>query len=161
MTKQRCLLIVKSIHHQNTMRVAEAIAETLEAEILAPDEVTQSRIDSCDLVGFGSGIYYARHHRELRKAAGQFDGQGRRAFIFSTAGLPWFNHVLHWSLRSRLIRRGWSIAGEFCAPGWDRWGPLLLIGGLHRNRPDERDFNRARQWAGELKEQLPSSGSRD
>ena len=33
--------------------------------------------------------------------------------------------------------------GAFCCPGFDTWGPLRLVGGVNKGRPDDTDLERA------------------
>ncbi|MBN1778541.1 MAG: hypothetical protein JW811_10540 [Clostridiales bacterium] len=56
------LLIVNLYHHRNTLKVARAIADTLQAQIVAPNEAKPEALPEFDLIGFGSGIYGAKHH---------------------------------------------------------------------------------------------------
>jgi len=42
---------------------------------------------------------------------------------------------------------GYEISGEFSCRGFDTWGPLWLTGGLNRKHPDDRDLQRARDFA--------------
>ena len=47
---QKTLIICKSVHHQNTARVAQAIANVLHAEICAPEDVPYARLNEYDLI---------------------------------------------------------------------------------------------------------------
>ena len=67
MSVKKVLLICQSIHHGNTMKVAKAIAEQLNAEIKKPSEVEPTDINKYDVIGFGSGIYNRKHHTSLFK----------------------------------------------------------------------------------------------
>jgi flavodoxin len=122
----------------------------MHADLMTPDQASNSMLQAYQLVGFGSGIYYGRHHASILAIAGRPNVAPGSAFIYSTAGLPFLSQLWHWPLRRRLQRSGWCIAGEFSCRGWDCWGPLRLIGGLNRRRPDERDLVRARTFAQSL-----------
>lgn len=87
----RPLIIFKSVHHQNTARVAEAMAEVLGADCRSPADCPAEELAGCPLLGIGSGVYYGRvHHdvwqwvRNLRQAT----STSPPVFIFSTSGLP-------------------------------------------------------------------------
>ncbi|WP_293257086.1 hypothetical protein [Palaeococcus sp. (in: euryarchaeotes)] len=69
---------------------------------------------------------------------------GKRAFIFSTVGMPWYNHR---ALRRALKEKGFQIVGEFSCRGWDTNGWLAKVGG----DPNEKDLERARRFAEKLK----------
>lgn len=45
MGNEKTLIICKSVHHQNTARVAQAIAYVLDAEICEPEDVPYARLD--------------------------------------------------------------------------------------------------------------------
>lgn len=56
-----------------------------------------------------------------------------------------------------LQRAGSEIVGEFACRGWDTVGPLWLIGGINRRHPDERDIQRARDFAQSLSARMQSA----
>jgi len=148
----RTAIVVASIHHGNTLKIAEALAVPLDAKVLSLEQATHEELSRYDLVGFGSGIYFGRHDASLRKLVASLDHLPRLAFVFSTAGLPFLSSLFHWPLRRALVRRGCHIVGEFSCRGWDTVGPLFFLGGINRRHPDERDLSRARFFATELKE---------
>jgi flavodoxin len=59
MTGLRCLILVKSVHHQNTAQVAREMAGVLGADVAGPEEIPYTSLDQYGLVGFGSGVYTA------------------------------------------------------------------------------------------------------
>jgi len=151
------LLIRTSVHHGNTARVAEAMAEVLKAECLAPDDCPYHRLANCQLLGIGSGIYYGRVHDAIWRWVCDLpdrSGPGPAVFIFSTSGLPFLSRCWHRSLRATIHRKGFDLLGEFACRGFDTWGPLWLAGGLNRRHPDERDLQRAREFARHMAEHV-------
>jgi flavodoxin len=149
------LMIVVSLHHQNTRRVAQAIADVLQARIVAPEQVAATDLAAHDLVGFGSGIYFGRFHRSLRHWISQLSPSSEHpaAFLFSTAGLSSLRALWHWPLRKALTAKGFDVLADFCCRGYDTVGPLALIGGLNRGHPDARDLARAAEFAGAVARQ--------
>jgi len=151
----KALVVCVSVHHGNTKKIADSIARTLGAELLKPEEV--SNIQEYDLIGFGSGIYYWRHHRTLLSLVNRLpDSKNKKAFIFSTSGIivKW---LLHRSLKKRLLKKGFDIVGEFFCRGFDTNGPLKLIGGINKGKPDEGDIRRAEEFGRTLKKFIPTS----
>jgi flavodoxin len=149
-TLGKTLILCKSIHHQNTARVARVMAEVLDAEVACPEEVPYTSLSDYELVGFGSGVYYGRLHASLYVwLHGLSDSRQalKPAFVFSTSGLPFLSKVWHAPLKKLLGRKGFDVVGEFSCRGFDTWGPLWLAGGLNRKHPDERDLKRAREFA--------------
>ena len=141
------LIVYVSIHHRNTEKVARVIAEVLGADMVKPWKVKPEELLKYDLIGFGSGIYWWRHHWGLFKLVESLPKvEGKKAFIFSTAGLNirWYNHR---RLKRKLIEKGFEIVGEFSCRGWDTNGRLAKIGGLNRGHPNEKDLRKAREFA--------------
>ena len=147
-------IVVTSLHHENTQRIARAMAETGGATLLTPEQAFATNLANFDLVGFGSGIYFGQHHAALRKLVHALPRLPQNVFIFSTAGLPLFSRLFHWRLRHALKSRGCRVVDEFSCRGWDTVGPLLLMGGLNRHHPDANDFSRARKFANRLNEDV-------
>ena len=146
----RVLIVLESVHHGNTARVAEAMAGVLGAEVAVPEAVPAARLDGYALVGLGSGVYYGRMHEAITawlRGLPDRPGGRRPAFVFSTAGLPFLRCVWHAPLKGLLRRKGLAVVGEFSCRGFDTWGPLWLGGGLNRRHPDDRDLDRARAFA--------------
>lgn len=156
------LLVCTSVHHQNTARIAHAMAEVLEAECVSPAECPYSRLAGVALLGIGSGIYYGRVHEELRQWARDLPDELARdlpVFIFTTSGLPIFATLWHAPLKRTLARKGCRVVGEFSCRGFDTWGPLWLTGGLNRKHPDARDLQRAREFGTTLGRRVAAGSS--
>lgn len=152
---RRVAIIVVSKHHGNTMQVARLLAGVLRADLYSPEQVTAEILEKQDLVGYGSGIYFARHDRRLLELVKSAPLIPKRAFMFSTSGSPFLFHWYHGSLRRQLRRRGCEIVGEFNCPGWDTFGPFAWFGGFYRGHPNERDLERAQEFGFKLLQKDP------
>jgi len=158
MTEQPTIAIVfASVHHGNTRKLAENFSSILDAPLHSVDEARAIQAPEYDLIGFGSGIYFGRHHQSLLQLADSWQVRPCRVFIYSTAGLPFLRWFQHRALRKRLVRRGFTVVGEFCCRGWDTVGPLWLFGGINRKHPDARDLDRARTFARQLQSESSAS----
>ncbi|HHE41374.1 MAG TPA: hypothetical protein ENL12_01845 [Dehalococcoidia bacterium] len=88
-------------------------------------------------VGFGSGIFFGSHHKELHDFASQLpDANSAQAFIFSTSGRGYrvahiFGRDYHRTLRHKLVARNFQIIGEFACRGFDTYG-LWETGRCHQ-----------------------------
>lgn len=145
----KTLIICKSIHHGNTEKIARVMAKVLKVKLLKPEQIKPGEIKKYGLIGFGSGIYAFRHHISLLKFADKLPKTRKRAFIFSTAGFPM--KIQHLALRKRLLNKGFTILGEFNCKGFDTFGPLKLIRGLGKGRPDRKDLENAERFVRRLK----------
>jgi flavodoxin len=156
----RTLIVCMSVHHDNTLRIARAMSEPLNAEICSPEHLSPAKVSDYDLIGFGSGIYFGRFHSALRRWIDELPEElcrSRKVFLFSTSGLARLWCLWHFPMRSRLRQKGFEIVGEFHSSGFDTVGPLCLVGGLNRRHPDERDLDNAATFARQLFAQTTES----
>ena len=74
---------------------------------------------------------------------------GKKAFIFSTAGIYKEKKMLkdHGALRYILLAKGFVIAGEFSCLGHDTVAFLKWFGGINKGRPNAEDLTRAEIFA--------------
>lgn len=150
----RALIIYESVHHGNTEKVARVIADALEAKLVKPKELDTNTVAEYDMIGFGSGIYFGKNHKDLLNAVDNMPPQkNRTAFIFSTSGTGERNiEKSHRSIKEKLMGKGFTIAGEFSCKGFDTFGLLKLIGGISKGRPNASDLKNAENFAMRLKD---------
>jgi flavodoxin len=154
----KSLIILVSYHHNNTQKIAEVIAKVINAEIKTPQQISLEELNQYDLVGFGSGIYFWKHHKALLELAEKLPQQiNKKAFIFSTSANTENTPKFHSLLRERLQSKGYTIADEFNCAGFNTWGPLKLVGGTKKDRPNSDDLKHAEEFAQNLKRSLESS----
>lgn len=146
-------IIYKSIHHGNTKKIAEVMADTLEADLFDLKDFSKDMIRDYDLIGFGSGKYFLRPHKKLRKFVEELeDAKGKKVFVFSTSG---DGKPMGW-LEKKLSSKGFNVLGEFYCEGFDTYAFAKIIhrGGLNKGKPDEKDFKNARNFVKNLKEKM-------
>ena len=160
----KCIIIYFSLTG-NT----ELIAKTIQAgvkqaaghcDIVKIKEANPRRKNQYDLIGFGSGIYYARHHSSLLSLIDKLPAlKSKKVFIFHTSGLRKirFFHEFDKALRKKLSEKGGDIIGEFACPGFDTTGLLNVIGGIKKNRPNKQDLEKARNFAKGLLKKLETN----
>ncbi|WP_410662305.1 flavodoxin family protein [Amycolatopsis sp. lyj-84] len=148
----KVVIVCVSVSHGNTERVAEVMAEVLGARVVSPEEVDLADLDSCDLVGFGSGIFGMDFHPRLSRFVREMPEKlGHKAFVFSTSGLPEPRFRRYTGRLSRLLgRKGFDVVGTFSCRGFDTWLPFELVGGISKNRPGSDDLEAARRFAESL-----------
>ncbi|MGY5859513.1 MAG: flavodoxin family protein [Candidatus Thorarchaeota archaeon] len=149
----KTLIICKSIHHENTLRVAQVIAEELKAEIKTPEEVDYESLAQYDLIGFGSGIYMGKHHRSLVNFVKEIETLSeKKIFVFYTSGFTKFpaRPPFETALTDQLTKKGAQILDIFSCRGLETVGPFKIGGGKNKGHPDETDFNNARAFAKSL-----------
>ncbi|TET41673.1 MAG: flavodoxin [Dehalococcoidia bacterium] len=150
----KALIIYISVHHGNTERVAKVMTDILNADLLQVKQVATSMLEQYDLIGFGSGIYFGKHHKNLLNFVDMLSIlRNKKAFIFSTSGLRkiQFIHNFDKPLKERLRRKGFDIIGEFSCRGLDTYRVTKLVGGVNKGRPDTEDLRQAEDFAKSLK----------
>lgn len=161
----KVLLVVLSRHRGNTAKIAQVFAEVLGAGVKSPRETNKEELPEYDLVGFGSGIDSDRHYAELLELAASLPQvTDRKAFIFSTCGLPVavagrkavaaYAARSHSALRLALTSKGYVVIGEFGCAGHNSNSFLRFFGGLNKGRPDAQDRRDAAEFARALKDDL-------
>ena len=149
----KSLLVVFSYHTMSTMKVAQTIANVLGAQIKNPREINPEDLNDYDLVGFGSGIYDAKHHKFLLDLAEKLPKiSEKKAFLFSTAGVTGTKKIAgdHSELRSKLQSKGYAIVAEFGCKGFNTNSFLKYFGGMNKGRPNADDLGRAEEFAQKL-----------
>ncbi|MER5440663.1 flavodoxin family protein [Streptomyces sp. NPDC002790] len=148
------VLVCHSVSHGNTRRVADTMAEVLGAKVVTPEQADPAELADADLVGFGSGVFYAKLHPRLTDFARTLPagrGQGR-AFVFATSGLPETPLTRFARPLVRLLEgKGYAVDGTFSCRAFDTWAPFKLVGGIHKQRPGDGDLVAAREFATRLR----------
>ena len=131
------------------------MASVLEAKVLTPQEINVGELDGYDLIGFGSGIYGAKHHESLLDLIDTLPPlKNKKAFIFSTSAILGKEKIAkdHEELRKKLRLKGYTIIDEFACKGYNTNSFLRYIGGMNRGRPNAKDLDNAKTFAQGLKD---------
>lgn len=167
MMGKKVLIICQSIHHNNTLKIAKAIGNVLNAEIKKPSEIKVDDIKKYQVIGFSSGIYWGKHHVSLMRFASKIKSlKNKKVFVFSTSGLGnalnfplnVVNMAFHFHspLIRLLIKKNAKIIGNFSCRGFDTYGFLRFIGGVSKGRPSKKDLENARTFARDVKKLINS-----
>lgn len=150
-------MIVFSYHHKNTEKVAQVFAEVLDALIKTPEQVELEELQNYDLIGFGSGIYSSKHHKNLLDLASKLlPVTNKCAFIFSTSAMMGKDKVAkdHLTLKEILQTKGYRIIDEFACKGFNTNSFMKYLGGMNKGRPNAEDLKHAEDFAQNLKHSL-------
>ncbi len=147
----KSLIICKSIHHGNTMKIAERMASVLNADLVKPKELNLDAIKEYEIIGLGSGIYSSKHHQFLLDLADKLpDLSSKKVFVFSTSGV--IRKSFHRSLNDKLGKKNAVIVDEFFCLGFNTNSFLKYFGGMNKGRPNESDLRRADEFAEKVKQ---------
>jgi len=138
------LIIYHSEHHGNTKKIAKAMAEKINADILKAADVSPNKFEEYDIVGFGSGVYNGKLHKELSEILSKLSQQDdKKAFIFSTTGSKTYSSMAHERFRPILEEKGFEKIGEFSCLGFDT---ALTKEGINKGRPNKQDIKDAEDF---------------
>lgn len=147
------IIILFSYHHRNTEKIAKEISKILEAEIIKPGEVEIDDLTSYDLIGFGSGIYGAKHHQKLLSLAEKLPSVSeKKSFLFSTGAMSNQKKMIedHSELSTILMTKGYEIIDHFQCRGFNTNSFMKYLGGMNKGRPNAEDLSNARSFAKDL-----------
>jgi flavodoxin len=145
----KSLIIYHSEHHMNTEKIVKVIAPILEAELLISPHIHVTNIQTYELIGFGSGVYHGEFHENLYNWVYSLPKQdGKKAFLFSTAGSRTNSERANERFRALLKEKGFEVIGDFSCLGFDT---ALSSAGINRGRPNVDDLKEAEQFAVSLK----------
>lgn len=145
----KVLLIYSSIHHGNTEKIARAMGESINADIIETRDLKINTLNEYDLIGFGSGIYYGKLHKNILELIDKLPTlSNKKVFVFSTSGQgkTKYNDFVE----QKLKEKGFNVVGSFACKGYDTFGPFKLIGGIAKGRPNDKDFQNAKDFAKKL-----------
>ena len=150
----KSLLVLYSYHHMNTEKIANVFAKVLDAQIRTPQQINPEELQEYSLIGFGSGIYGAKHHGSLLDLADKLpQATDKRAFIFSTSATLGEEKVAkdHSTLREKLQSKGYMVVDEFACKGFNTNSFMKYLGGMNKGRPNAEDLKHAEEFAQNLK----------
>lgn len=145
----KILLIIKSTHQQNTLKIAEAMSEVAPLTFVELENVKNYNLKDYDIVGFGSGIYYGKHDKELIKFVDSLNNEPSYNFVISTSGSKNYDKY-NKSLIKLLESKNKTVLGSFGCKGLDKFFIFGLFGGINKGRPNETDLDAAQQFIIEL-----------
>jgi len=136
-------IIYSSTHHGNTEKVLHKIKEKFpEIELIKATDFNPGDFGRYEAIGFASGIFYFKFAKPVDKLFDQALASSVQKFFFIyTAGAV--NAGFEKSLRKKTEQNGKTCMGIFGCKGFDTFGPLKLIGGLNKDRPNEDDLKNA------------------
>ncbi|MCM1042005.1 MAG: EFR1 family ferrodoxin [Bacteroides sp.] len=147
----KTIIFYISNYNGNTAKVAESMAAVVSADLVSVETADFSGMDlsKYDLIGFGSGINFARHNIRLLRFVAELPLQRKNVFIFSTRCRPFLGGY-HKPLKKLLKEKGACLVGEFSCAGFDRTGPWVAMDGYNKDRPDAKDLFKARLFAASM-----------
>ncbi|MGI6787221.1 MAG: flavodoxin domain-containing protein [Acholeplasmataceae bacterium] len=141
-------IIYTSYHHNNTINLLKDAVNELEYDWhnLLRDKEELIDLSKYDTIIFGSGIYYSKVHKMMIRFLEEKKEElkEKKIGIVITAGMNpkgyqrrVSNYFKKLDLENVLM---------FSCIGFDTYGPLKLIGGVNRNRPNQDDVVKLQEF---------------
>ena len=111
---------------------------------VVPKQINLNKFEEYDIVGFGSGVYNGKLHKELSEILSKLSQQDdKKGFIFSTTGSKTYSSMAHERFRPMLEEKSFEIIGEFSCLGFDT---ALTKEGINKDRPNKQDIKDAEDF---------------
>ena len=137
----KVLIIYHSEHHGNTKKLVEAIAGQGDVSLLNVSDSSSLNWSDFDLIGFASGIYYQKFHKDILNSAENNLPTGKKVFFLYTCGVKRNSYTD--AIRQIAETKGAQILGSYGCLGFDTFGPFKLVGGIAKGHPDDKDISAA------------------
>ena len=137
----KVLIVYHSEHHYNTKKLVEAIAGQEDVTLLNASVNSNLNWSDYDLIGFASGIYYQKFHKDILDSAERNLPIGKKVFFLYTCGVKRNSYTD--AIRQIAETKTAQILGSYGCLGFDTFGPFKLVGGIAKGHPDENDINEA------------------
>ena len=141
----KILIVVKSKHNDNTLKIAEAMAEVAPATVVDMEHAKYFKFSEYDIVGFGSGIYFGKHDKELINFVKKLCDKKAYSFVFSTSGSKKFEKNNR-AMVKLLESKNKTVLGSFGCLGHDKFFIFSLFGGINKGHPDYDDYDAAQKF---------------
>lgn len=113
----KTLNVYASIRHQNTEKVAKAMAEVLGADLVPIGQVQLDPLTAYDLIRFGSGIYYTKFDKTPLQFVERSRPSRENGLSSSTSGDRKVERRV--VVKELLEKRGLTIVGNFSCKARD------------------------------------------
>lgn len=134
-------IIYYSKHHSNTKKVIDAIAKDNDITLVDATKTDSKDLTEYDLIGFASGIYYAKFHKSVLKFAENNLPTNKKVFFIYTYGAKKEGYTK--AIKEIVSKKSAYTVGEYGCFGFNTFGPFKLIGGMAKGHPDNTELNNA------------------
>lgn len=145
-------IIYHSFHHGNTKKLINSIAKVKRVELISDKEAKYTNLDEYDVIGFASGIYFWGFHKDVIECAKEKLPKGKDTFLIYTCSikLPFYVGAMKKIFRKKNCR----CLGQFSCKGYNTYSVFKKIGGIAKNRPNQKDKDDAVAFFKKIEESL-------
>jgi flavodoxin len=143
-------IVYYSAHHSNTKKLLDAITAASDVTLIEAVSNQHTDLSAYELIGFASGIYNSKFHGSVLRFAEENLPHGKKVFFIYTCGMKRKNYTD--VIRRVTDSKGAQLLGVYGCLGFDTFGPLKLIGGVAKGRPNDEDISGAMKFFDEVRE---------
>ena len=136
----KSVIVTASVHHGNTRKVVDAIANEFEVDVIDATKVKEKDLSGYDLIGFASGVYGFNLHQSIINFASVNLPANKKIFLLTTSAM---NKDFSQSFMQAIENKHAEVVGKFSCHGYNTFGPCKLVGGTSKGHPDETDIANA------------------
>ncbi len=136
-----------SQHHGNTKKLLDAIKNLGDVKLINVVECKEADLSVYDIIGFASGIYFAKFSKAVIEFAKNNLPDKKQVFLIYTYGVK---RDYTKGMKRIIEEKSCRLLGSYGCRGFDTFGPLKLIGGIAKGRPDENDVEGAIEFFREI-----------
>jgi len=129
-----------SQHHGNTKKLLDAIKNFGDVKLINVVECKEADLSVYDIIGFASGIYFAKFSKAVIEFAKNNLPDKKQVFLIYTYGVK---RDYTKGMKRIIEEKSCRLLGSYGCRGFDIFGPLKLIGGIAKGHPDENDLKGA------------------
>ena len=129
-----------SQHHGNTKKLLDAIKNFGDVKLINVVECKEADLSVYDIIGFASGIYFAKFSKAVIEFAKNNLPDKKQVFLIYTYGVK---RDYTKGMKRIIEEKSCRLLGSYGCRGFDTFGPLKLIGGIAKGHPDENDLKGA------------------
>lgn len=137
-------IIYISTHHGNTKKIINEMSKETNIDLLKISEAKKTDLTQYDTIGFASGVYFHKLHKNIIKLAEEINLTNKKVFIVYTCGINYINYAK--SLEKIIKSKNCEYLGCYTCKGYDTYGFFEKIGGIAKNHPNEKDLKKAREF---------------
>lgn len=127
----KTVIFYSSTYNGNTLKIAESIAATLSADLIAIEtKISDFDLSQYDLIGIGSAIHFGQHAIRLQRFVSALPLQGKTYSYFPPAVVRFGQ--LPQNTENIIKQKKANLVDEFSCVGFDRTGPWVLINGYNK-----------------------------
>lgn len=137
----KSIIVYGSVHHKNTYKLVEAIANKYEVDTVNALEIKEKDLSEYGVIGFASGIDFGKFYQDVEDFAKNNLPECKKVFFLYTCAMD--REGFTNSIREVCESKNCEIMGEYGCKGYNTYGPWKMIGGMNKSHPNKSEIQSA------------------